>query len=88
MNNCFGAVLGIDAAISGLLGIAFTPSVSQLSDGCKQMFPIFAFPPFELQIGFAGPDMSSIPTLLVEMTGGGSASSGLPGYTQCNTLLL
>ena len=85
LNNCFGAVLGYDAGISGLLGLAFTGAISDLSEGCKQVFPIAEFPPFGLQLGFINDD---IPTFLMEFNGGASASVGLPGYTSCTTTLL
>lgn len=85
LNNCFGAVLGYDAGISGLLGMAFSGAIADLSAGCKQVFPIADFPPFGLQLGFINDD---IPTFLMEFNGGASASAGLQGYTSCTTRLL
>ena len=85
LNNCFGGVLGYDLGLSGLLGLAFSGTQADLSNGCKQAFPIAEFPPFGLQLGFI---MDTIPTFLMEFAGGASASTGLPGYTTCNTLAL
>ena len=85
LNNCFGVVLGYDAGISGLLGLAFTGTIADLANGCKQAFPVAAFPPFELQLGGI---LSDTPTFFMEFTGGASASVGLPGFTSCTTTVL
>ena len=75
-------MLGFDAGVSGLIGIAFTGTPTDLQEGCKQMFPIIEFPPFALQIGFI--DCEN-PTFLIEITAGLSGGFGLPGYTSCTT---
>jgi hypothetical protein len=85
LNNCFGFVLGYDAGISGLLGLAFTGTIADLADGCKQAFPIAAFPPGELQLGFITGNETFAPTFFLEFTLGLSAGVGLPGYTTCTT---
>ena len=85
LNNCFGVVLGYDAGISGLLGLAFTGNIADLADGCKQSIPILSFPPGELQVGII---LSDNPTFFLELTVGVSASVGLPGYTTCTTTVL
>lgn len=82
LNNCFGAVLGLDAAVGGLIGIAFTGSPTDLQQGCKQMFPIISIPPLALQIGFID---CADPIWIIEITAGLSGSFGLPGYTSCTT---
>ena len=80
-SNCFGFILGIDAGISGLLGLAFTGTIADLELGCKQMFPIGSVPPASIEIGFID---SIPPTFLVEVTAGASSSVGLPGCLSCN----
>ncbi|CAB9522603.1 expressed unknown protein [Seminavis robusta] len=85
LNNCFGIVLGVDAGIAGLIGLAFTGTIQDLAVGCKQAFPVASFPPFDLQLGVI---LSESPTFLMEFTGGASASTGLPGYTTCTTTVL
>ena len=89
LNNCFGVVLGFDAGFSGLWGIAFSGTMQDIEDGCKQMFPVFEAPPFGIQLGFVtGTSENPIPTFLMEFTLGLSASTGLPGYTACTTTVL
>ena len=85
LNNCFGAVIGYDLGVSGLLGIAFTGTAADLQSGCKQMFPVASFPPFSLQLGFI--DCSN-PTFVMELTAGLDAGAGLPGFTSCTTTAL
>lgn len=85
LNNCFGAVLGYDLGISGLVGIAMTGTIADLQDGCKQMFPIASFPPVSIELGVIDCDD---PVFLIEMTAGIDASAGLPGYTTCTTTAL
>ena len=85
LNNCFGFVIGYDAGVAGLAGLAFTGSIADLAAGCKQVFPVADFPPFGLQMGFIATEN---PTFLMEFTGGATASIGLPGYTTCTTTVL
>ena len=82
LNNCFGFVLGYDAGVFGLVGVAFTGTPTDLQTGCKQMFPIIEFPLFALQVGFI--DCNN-PTFVIEIQLGLSAGFGLPGYTACTT---
>ncbi|CAB9530106.1 expressed unknown protein [Seminavis robusta] len=76
LNNCFGFILGAEAGISGLLGVAFTNTAQDLLEGCKQMIPLLSVTPFSLQVGFID---CEDPTWLVEMTAGFTGGFALPG---------
>lgn len=82
LNNCFGALLGFDAGITGLLGLAFTGRLKDVQDGCKYMFPILETGPVGIEIGFVD---CEDPIYLIELTAGFSAGFGLPGVTTCTT---
>ena len=82
VNNCFGTVLGFNAGVEGLIGIAFTGTPADMVTSCKTLFPLIAYPPFAFRLGLVG-DCDN-PTFALEI-GFGFSGIGLNGCSACAT---